>query len=107
MLTQNGSGGYVISAICVCTEYLLLGLVHRRHDHEAGLQTHAQHRMLLASFCIKLFFIIVEVALAIAFGATEYTGRYNTSAILEWTVALVYIFCKFSTIRYRLYVPRN
>lgn len=50
--------------------------------------------MLLTSFTIKLFFIIVEVALAISFGATEYTGRLNTSAILEWVVALVYIFCK-------------
>lgn len=50
--------------------------------------------MLLASFFTKLFFIVVEVSLAVAFGATEYTGLYNISAILEWIVALVYIFCE-------------
>lgn len=90
------SGGYVISAVCVCVEYLLLGLLHRRHDHELGLQIHAQHRMLLGSFFVKLFFIAVEVSLAIAFGVTEYKGSYNISAIFEWVVALVYIFCKSS-----------
>ncbi|KAF3769617.1 hypothetical protein M406DRAFT_354075 [Cryphonectria parasitica EP155] len=84
--------GYVISAICVCIEYLLLGLVARRRDHGRGLQTHRQHRILLASFAIKAVFIIVEIALAVAFGALEYTERYNQSAILEWVVALVYIF---------------
>lgn len=93
------SGSYVISAICVCIEYLLLGLVHRRHDHELGLPMHAQHRMLLASFFVKLFFIVVELGLAIAFGVTEYTGRYNISAIFEWVVALTYIFCKLSPSR--------
>lgn len=66
----------------------------RKHDHAVGLRTHTQHRQLVASFIIKLGFIIVEVALAVSFGATEYTGRYNQSAILEWVVALVYIFCK-------------
>lgn len=86
--------GYVISAICVCIEYLLLGLVHRKRDHLRGLETHRQHRLLEASFAVKLFFIVVEVALAVAFGVTEYTGKLNTSAILEWIVALVYIFCK-------------
>lgn len=53
--------------------------------------------MLLMSFAIKLGFIVVEVAMAIAFGATEYlaTDGYNTSAILEWIVALIFIFCTF------------
>ncbi|PSS00973.1 Frag1/DRAM/Sfk1 [Coniella lustricola] len=84
--------GYVISAICVCVEYLLLGLVRRKHEHSMAMQSHRQHRLLLASFIIKACFIVVEVALAIAFGVTEYTGKYNQSAILEWIVALVYIF---------------
>lgn len=87
--------GYVISAICVCIEYALLGLVVRRHQHQMGLESHKGHRLLLASFGTKLCFIVVELALAISFGVTEYTGQYNTSAILEWTVALLYIFCKF------------
>lgn len=96
MLTTPGSGGYVISAICVCIEYGLLGHVHRKHDHAIGVPMHTQHRQLIASFIMKLTFIVVEVALAVSFGATEYTGRYNQSAILEWIVALVYIFCKSS-----------
>lgn len=87
--------GYVISAICVCVEYALLGLVVRRHQHQMGLESHKGHRLLLASFTIKLCFIVVELALAIAFGVTEYTGKYNQSAILEWTVALLYIFCEY------------
>lgn len=51
--------------------------------------------MLLTSFAIKLGFIVVELAMAIAFGVTEYLdiNGYNTSAILEWIVALIYIFC--------------
>lgn len=87
--------GYVISAICVCVEYALLGLVVRRHQHQMGLESHKGHRLLLASFSIKLCFIVVELALAIAFGVTEYTGKYNQSAILEWIVALLYICCEY------------
>lgn len=86
--------GYVISAICVCVEYALLGLVVRRKEHQMGLESHKGHRLLLASFIIKLCFIVVELALAISFGVTEYTGLYNKSAILEWIVALLYIFCE-------------
>lgn len=53
--------------------------------------------MLLTSFGIKLGFIVVELAMAIAFGVTQYLAidGYNTSAILEWIVALIYIFCKY------------
>jgi hypothetical protein len=86
--------GYIISAICVDIEYLLLGLVYRRHEHAARLESHRQHRALIASFCIKTIFICVELALAIAFGVTQKKGLYNTSAILEWIVSLIYIFCK-------------
>lgn len=50
--------------------------------------------MLIASFILKLCFIVVEVGMAVAFGVTERTGHYNISAILEWIVALIYIFCK-------------
>ncbi|KUI57279.1 Protein SFK1 [Cytospora mali] len=91
-------GGYVISAICVCVEYGLLGLIYRKRDHMAGLQTHDQHRILIASFCVKLAFILIELGLAIAFGVTEYRGNYNASAIIEWILALVYIFYVWSYI---------
>lgn len=87
--------GYVISAICVCVEYALLGLVYRKREHALGLDSHRGHRILLASFVIKACFIVVELGMAIAFGVTEYMGMYNTSAILEWIVALIYIFCEF------------
>ncbi|KAJ4387384.1 hypothetical protein N0V93_007975 [Gnomoniopsis smithogilvyi] len=93
--------GYVISAICVCIEYALLGLVVRRHQHQMGLESHKGHRLLLASFAIKLCFIVVELALAISFGVTEYTGLYNKSAILEWIVALLYIFFNYAVARTR------
>lgn len=86
--------GYVISAVFVCAEYALLGLVYRRREHAAGVQSHKGHRILLTSFVMKLGFIVVELSLAVAFGVTEYTGRYNLSAILEWVVALLYIFCE-------------
>lgn len=72
--------GYVVSAIFICWEYQRLGVAHR------------QVRILAYSFWIKLAFIIVEVALAIGFGVTEYRRSYNTSGILEWIVALVYFF---------------
>lgn len=79
-------GGYVVSAIFICWEYQRLGIHFR------------EHRVLRISFWIKLAFIFIEVGLAIGFGVTEYTGKYNTSAILEWIVALVYIFYVWSFI---------
>lgn len=39
-------------------------------------------------------FILMELGLAIAFGITEYRGEYNKSAIVEWVLALIYIFCE-------------
>ena len=73
-------GGYVLSAIFICVEYQRLG-VHFR-----------QYRILRASFWIKLVFILVEVALAIAFGITQKLTRYNISAVLEWVISLVFTF---------------
>lgn len=74
--------GYVISAIFICAEYQRLGIHFR------------EYRILRVSFWIKLAFIFIEVALAIAFGVLEFSGHYNSSAILEWTISLIYIFCK-------------
>lgn len=76
--------GYVISAIFICWEYQRLGVAHR------------QIRILAYSFWIKLFFIIVEVALAIAFGVTQRNRNYNVSGVLEWIIALIYFFYVFS-----------
>jgi hypothetical protein len=47
---------------------------------------------LRVSFYIKLMFIIVELALAIAFGVLGNRKSYNHAAVVEWTIALVYTF---------------
>lgn len=67
-------GGYVISAIFVCAEYQRLG-VHFR-----------QHRVLRASFWMKLAFILVETALAIAFIVCTYRVNKNVGAVLVRTL---------------------
>jgi len=72
--------GYVISAIFICAEYQRLG-VHFR-----------QHRILRLSFWAKLTFIIVEILLAIVFGATSFKGNKNVAAVFEWIIALVFTF---------------
>ncbi|KAF1355392.1 Frag1/DRAM/Sfk1 family-domain-containing protein [Delphinella strobiligena] len=78
-LTVVFIAGYIISAIFVCAEYQRLGIHYR------------QHRILRISFWIKLFFIIVEIALAIAFGVCGDKSSYNAAAVLEWTIALFFI----------------
>ncbi|KFY39156.1 hypothetical protein V494_04101 [Pseudogymnoascus sp. VKM F-4513 (FW-928)] len=72
--------GYVVSAIFICAEYQRLGIHFR------------EHRVLRASFWIKLFFIIVEVALAIAFGVESRKDNFDTAAVLEWTIAFIFTF---------------
>jgi len=72
--------GYVISAICICAEYQRLGIHFR------------QHRVLRQSFWIKLVFILVEVALAVAFAVCNFRNAYNAAAVLEWAVAFVFTF---------------
>ncbi|KAK5112945.1 hypothetical protein LTR62_003767 [Meristemomyces frigidus] len=72
--------GYIISAIFICAEYQRLGIHFR------------EHRILRISFWIKLTFIFVELGLAIAFGVLQYKHQDNVSAVLEWTISLIYIF---------------
>ncbi|KAH7418018.1 Frag1/DRAM/Sfk1 family-domain-containing protein [Cadophora sp. MPI-SDFR-AT-0126] len=72
--------GYIISAIFVCWEYQRLGIHYR------------QHRILRISFWIKLVFIIVELGLAIAFGALSRQKRYNSAAVCEWVISFIYTF---------------
>lgn len=73
-------GGYVISAIFICWEYQRLGIHFREHS------------ILRYSFWVKLAFIIVEVSLAIAFGAAQRYHSYNVAATLEWAIAFIYFF---------------
>jgi len=44
------------------------------------------------------FFILVEVALAIAFGTTNFKDKYNAAGVLEWAIAFVFTFYVFSFI---------
>ncbi|KAF1815510.1 hypothetical protein P152DRAFT_390820 [Eremomyces bilateralis CBS 781.70] len=72
--------GYVVSAIFACVEYQRLG-------------THYAHLSILRiSFWLKLFFIVTEVALAIAFGALQRVDNWNAAAVLEWVIALIFTF---------------
>ena len=73
-------GGYVISAIFLCAEYQRLGLQFRNH------------RILRFSFWTKLFFIVVEVALAIVFVVTHFTNTNNIAAGFEWAIAFIFTF---------------
>lgn len=52
--------------------------------------------MLRLSFWVKLAFIFIEVALAIGFGVENLHKHYNTAAVLEWVIALVFFFYVFS-----------
>jgi Frag1/DRAM/Sfk1 family len=70
--------GYLFSAIFQCAEYQRLGMHYRGH------------RVLRVSFWVKLAFILIEVALAIAFVATSYTHTRNVGAVLEWVVAFIF-----------------
>jgi len=73
-------GGYVISAVFICAEYQRLGVMYRNQ------------RILRISFWMKLFFIIVEVCLAIAFGVLNKEKKWNAAACVEWVIAFVYTF---------------
>ncbi|KAH8757775.1 Frag1/DRAM/Sfk1 family-domain-containing protein [Hyaloscypha finlandica] len=76
--------GYVVSAIFICWEYQRLGAKYR------------EHRILRASFWIKLAFILIEIALAVAFAACNFRDALNAAGILEWTIAFIFTFYGFS-----------
>jgi len=73
-------GGYIISAIFICWEYQRLGIHYREHS------------ILRYSFWVKLFFILFEIALVIAFGVCSKEKKYNVAAVLEWTISFIYCF---------------
>ena len=71
---MDNSACYLVSAILICLEYLWMGIFYR-----------SEHRILFASFAIKSTFVVVEVALAIAFGVCgRHVDQRNASAVLEW-----------------------
>ncbi|KJZ75550.1 hypothetical protein HIM_05013 [Hirsutella minnesotensis 3608] len=72
--------GYLLSAIFTCWEYQRLGIKNR------------EHRILRASFWIKLTFVLVELVFAIVFAATTYTRNRNVAAVFEWIVAFIFTF---------------
>jgi hypothetical protein len=76
--------GYIISAIFICWEYQRLGIHYREHS------------ILRISFWIKLFFILTEICLAVAFVACSTKGVRNVAAVLEWCVSFIYCFYVFS-----------
>ncbi|KAL2370850.1 hypothetical protein RJ035_000914 [Blastomyces gilchristii] len=96
------TGGYILSAIFVCAEYQRLGIHYR------------EHTILAASFWIKLVFILVELALAVAFGVTGQQGMKNQAAVLEWIIAYIFTFYVLSfvvdllpAIRTRNHIPQG
>jgi hypothetical protein len=74
------SAGYWISAIFICSEYQRLGVKYR------------QHSILALSFWIKLFFILLELFLVIAFAVLGHYKVYNVAAVFEWCISVVFIF---------------
>ncbi|KAI1263816.1 hypothetical protein F5Y18DRAFT_116822 [Xylariaceae sp. FL1019] len=73
-------GGYLLSAVFLCSEFQRLGKKYR------------QHRILRASFWVKLAFILVEVALVIVFVVFSFRKDYTHAAIFEWIISLVFTF---------------
>ncbi|CAK7198272.1 hypothetical protein SEUCBS139899_000932 [Sporothrix eucalyptigena] len=71
-------GGYVLSAICICWEYQRLG----KHNRNM--------RVLRISFWIKLFFVLVEIVLAIIFVSLTFTNHTNGGAVVEWIIAFIF-----------------
>jgi len=71
--------GVLLSAVFTVIEFWLL----ERHDK--------WHRGLVWSFWMKVFFFFVELALAVAFGVLKAKQIWDTDAILEWIVAIVFV----------------
>jgi len=72
--------GVVFSAIFTTVEYWRLG------------RTFTEHPIIKISYHFKQGIVIVEIALAIAFGVTMYKRHNNVAAILEWLIAFLFTF---------------
>ena len=49
-----------------------------------------QHRILKLSFCIKVVFVGLAIALSVAFTATTYMRNFHVGAPLEWCVGFLF-----------------
>lgn len=93
-------GGYMISAVFICWEYQRLGIsMSPPHAPNmppkkilTNMSEHREHRVLRISFWMKLTFILVELALAVAFGVTTFTDHKSVAAYLEWIIAFIFTF---------------
>jgi D-alanyl-lipoteichoic acid acyltransferase DltB (MBOAT superfamily) len=63
-----------------------------KHLADHSTQDYREHRVLRISFWVKLTFILVEVALIIAFGVTSRIKQRNAAAILEWVISFIFTF---------------
>ena len=93
--------GYVVSAIFICWEYQRLGASTSLFPTlskavELMALEYREHRILRASFWIKLAFILIEIVLAVAFAACNFRKAWNAAGILEWAIAFIFTFYVFS-----------
>lgn len=95
-------GGYLFSAFFICWEYQRLGislsflsspsLLEPCTDRFPPFVEYKEHRMLRASFWVKLVFILVEIALLICFGVLGRLKKRDAAAVFEWIVSFVFTF---------------
>ncbi|EEP82977.1 conserved hypothetical protein [Uncinocarpus reesii 1704] len=100
----------IVFSICGAVGLILLSIfdtLRYNHQHNGFL--------VLFIFWVKLTFIIVELALAIAFGVTgRGRGRKDQAAVIEWVIAFIFTFYVLSfvidllpSIRTRWHVPQG
>ncbi|KAH7333609.1 Frag1/DRAM/Sfk1 family-domain-containing protein [Rhizoctonia solani] len=77
--------GTVLSAIATTVEFLVL---RREARHAAGLMVQG----LTGSYIAKLVIVVMEVGLSISFGITMYKSSNEVAAVLEWTIAYIFVF---------------
>ncbi|RTE74443.1 hypothetical protein BHE90_011136 [Fusarium euwallaceae] len=89
-------GGYLISAVFICSEYQRLGksmyTLTSSLKHPLTRLEYREHRMLRLSFWVKLAFILVEFALIIAFGVLSRQKKRDPAAVLEWIISFIFTF---------------
>lgn len=96
--------GYLLSAVFICWEYQRLGVRKLPPLNRACCKLqltfistgYRDHRILRISFWVKLMFVLVEFALAVAFAVTQRVRARNAAAIIEWVIALIFTFYVFS-----------
>ncbi|QRV85437.1 Frag1 domain-containing protein [Ceratobasidium sp. AG-Ba] len=89
--------GTVLSAIATTIEFLVL---KREARHAAGFADVTDFsfnvvRMakgLSWSYIFKMVIVIIEIGLSVGFGISMYKSHNNVAAILEWTIAFVFVF---------------